>query len=159
MTQEEKEAEKEALRKKIEKFLQILGEGNRIETACVISGLSYLELCKLRKVPEFDHQVRQAQVLKERMILDSLTRAAIEGNTDAARWILERKSEEYMSMKDRRNMELAEERWRMEKKIIKAELEADPHRVAANSPKRIAPVEDEPLEMEDIGTSGEGEEG
>jgi len=150
--------EKEELASKAEEFLRILSEGDRMETALIISGMSFTELAKLRRVPEFDRKVREAQVQKERAVLNALMVSALGGNTDAARWILERRSEEYMSIKDRRNMKLQEERWKMEKKIIKAELEADPHRVAAQNTKRIAPVEDDPIEGEIIGTGSESEE-
>jgi len=118
-------------------LLRALREGNRLEVALLAAGLNMIEYRALRTVPEIDEQIRLAMVEKERAILNSLTQAALDGNTDAARWFLERKSDAYMTVAQRKTQKLAEDRWRMEKKIINAELNADPNRVAANAHKML----------------------
>lgn len=115
---------------KYQTFIRALREGNRLEVALLAANLNMVEYRALKAVPQIYEQIRMAMVEKERAILNALTTAAIEGNTDAARWFLERRSEAYMTVAQRKTQALAEDRWRMEKKIINAELNSDPNQVA-----------------------------
>ena len=122
---------------KFDILLKTLREGHRLVVALVTAGMTIIEYQCLRKAhPENERSIRLAMMEKEKAILDALTRSALEGNTDAARWYLERMNEAYMSVEKRRNIALAEDKWRMEKKIIKAEMASDPTRIASRARKK-----------------------
>lgn len=125
------------MEEKFDILLRTLREGHRLEVALVTAGMTIIEYQCLRKAhPENERSIRLAMMEKEKAIVDALTRSALEGNTDAARWYLERVNEAYMSIEKRRSIALAEDKWKMEKKIIKAEMASDPARIAAASSKK-----------------------
>lgn len=141
---------------KFDILLRTLREGHRLEVALVTAGMTVIEYQRLRKSHrENERSIRLAMMEKERAVVESLTRAALDGNTDAARWYLERVSEDYMSVEKRRAAKLAEDKWRMEKKIIEAELAADPTRIALQAgKKKPKSLPAEVVEVEAIDTGG-----
>ena len=112
-------------------FISSLRGGNSIEVACVYSGLTMTQLRLMRQDPEIDEEIRRAAVEAEMSLVSSLVKAGLEGNTDAARWYLERKGEQYMTVAQRKEANLKSERWQLEKRIVEAELEADPANAVA----------------------------
>lgn len=118
-------------------FLRVLREGVPISVAMTVSGYSKAEVARMRKNWDIDRQIRLAMSEKERLVLASMLRSASEGNTDAARWYLERRSDDWMTQEQRHKLSMAKSRWKLEQEIIKAELSADPNRIAAQNPKAI----------------------
>lgn len=122
-----------------EVFLRILREGVPMSVALTVSGFSKSEVNRMRRDPIVDRQIRLAMTEKERIVLSALLRSAADGNTDAARWYLERRSDDWITVADKAKLSLAKERWKLEQEIIKAELAADPARIIAeNTPKAIS---------------------
>lgn len=122
---------------KFDVLLRTLREGHRLEVALVTAGMTIVEYQRLRKAHrENERSIRLAMMEKERAVVEALTKAALDGNTDAARWYLERVSDSWMSVEKRRAAKLAEDKWKMEKKIIEAELASDPSRVALQANKK-----------------------
>lgn len=122
---------------KFDVLLRTLREGHRLEVALVTAGMTIVEYQRLRKAHrENERSIRLAMMEKERAVVEALTKAALDGNTDAARWYLERVSDSWMSVEKRRAAKLAEDKWKMEKKIIEAELASDPTRVALQANKK-----------------------
>jgi hypothetical protein len=116
--------------------------------ALTVSGFSKSEVNRMRRDPVVDRQIRLAMTEKERIVLSALLRSAADGNTDAARWYLERRSDDWVTVVDKAKLSLAKERWKLEQDIIKAELAADPARIVAESaPKAIA--SHDVIDMED----------
>lgn len=122
---------------KFDILLRTLREGHRLEVALVAANMTIIEYQRLRKAHrENERAIRLAMMEKERAIVEALTKSALDGNTDAARWYLERVSDAYMSVEKRRAAKLAEDKWKMEKRIIEAELASDPMRVALQANKK-----------------------
>lgn len=118
-------------------FIRILREGVPLSTAMTVAGYTDAQVRKLRKNWEIDRQIRIAMAEKERLVLASMLRSAADGNTDAARWYLERRSDDWMTQEQRHKLSMAKARWKLEQEIIKAELSADPNRVAAQNAKAL----------------------
>lgn len=115
-----------------EELLRALREGVPMNMAITLSGFSKSEVARMRRAdPLIDRQIKHAMLEKERIVLASLLRSAADGNTDAARWYLERRSDDWVTVADKAKLKLAKERWRLEQEIIKAELQADPARMVA----------------------------
>lgn len=141
---------------KFNALLRHMREGLPIETCLSLSDMTMDQYRAMNHIPEARQQMVTAMAEKERIVLDSIISAAVNGNTDAGRWYLERRSgKAYMTEAQKTALSLQIDRWRMEKKIIRAELEADPHRVASkpgrkSKPKAIEEKTDdiEPLEIE-----------
>lgn len=140
---------------KFDILLRTLREGHRLEVALVYSGMTIIEYQRLRKAhPENERSIRLAMMEKERAIVDSLTKAALDGNTDAARWFLERVSDHYVSYEKKKAAQLAEDKWKMEKRIIEAELNSDPTRVAIKAGKAPVAIEGDIIEGDVIDSGG-----
>lgn len=141
---------------KFDILLRTLREGHRLEVALVTAGMTIIEYQRLRKAHrENERSIRLAMMEKERAVVEALTKAALDGNTDAARWYLERVSDAWMSVEKRKAAKLAEDKWRMEKKIIEAELASDPTRIALQAnKKRPKALEGDIVEGEVIDTGG-----
>lgn len=118
-------------------FIRILREGVPISTAADVAGYTAAQVKKLRSNWEIDRQIRIAMAEKERLVLSAMLRSAADGNTDAARWYLERRSDDWMTQEQRHKVKLARAKWKLEQEIIKAELSADPNRVAAQNAKAL----------------------
>lgn len=117
-----------------EELLRALREGVPMNMAITLSGFSKSEVARMRRAdPLIDRQIKHAMLEKERIVLASLLRSAADGNTDAARWYLERRSDDWVTVADKAKLKLAKERWRLEQEIIKAELQADPARMVAEN--------------------------
>lgn len=117
-----------------EELLRALREGVPMNMAITLSGFSKSEVARMRRSdPLIDRQIKHAMLEKERIVLASLLRSAADGNTDAARWYLERRSDDWVTVADKAKLKLAKERWRLEQEIIKAELQADPARMVAEN--------------------------
>jgi hypothetical protein len=148
---------------KFNALLRHMREGLPLETCLSLSDMTMNEYRAMNHIPEARQQMVSAMAEKERIVLDSIISSAVNGNTDAARWYLERRSgKAYMTEAQKHALDLQIDRWRMEKKIIRAELEADPHRVAAKRGRKAKAIpqksdEIEPLEME-FEPSSESEE-
>jgi hypothetical protein len=149
----------EDIEKRLHKFLNLLREGLPLRRCVDLAGFTQSEMNAMRRVPEIEQAIVEASTEKERAVLNALLLSAVQGNTDAGRWYLERRSADYMSINQRKTAKLAEDRWRMEKKIIKAELGADPGRVAMEANKQTQAIEStEEEEAEIIATGSESEE-
>lgn len=148
---------------KLMHLIDMLREGLPMKRCAELSGLSMAEVNAMRKIPEVERAIVSASTEKERAVLSSLLLAAVQGNTDAARWYLERRSPDYMSINQRLSAKLAEARWRMEKRIIRAELDADPHRTAQSANRKLEAMsndlEEDEEEGEILAIGGQGEEG
>lgn len=112
-----------------EELLRALREGLPMGMALTISGFTKTEVTQMRRDPIVDRQIRHAMLEKERIVLASLLRSAADGNTDAARWYLERRSDDWVTVAEKAKLRLARDRWKLEQEIIKAELQADPARM------------------------------